>query len=768
MTSKNSFCDLAQLRGRMKRGAWLPGLMACALFFILPVATALSISNFTPRDIYLERGYTAQRIADIYASSLDFLINAIGLAAMFLSIFAGILCALIAWNYLNSRRQIDLYHSLPRTRRTLFGSFYSYGALSFLLPYFIMLALSVLVIALTGYIGMLDWIHLGRMAGITVLLFLSCFSLSTLACHLCGHILVSLCGCITFLSFFPALIFLVQYSFYRFFDTYYQISERTEQLYRFTSPIVDLLAYGGFNEQKVHWLWWVFVIVALTALSLLCYQRRPSEAAARALAFRASRPFIKYPIMLVVTMVFGFFFEGLGGNDFWMVFGFAAGIVCCHAVLEVIFDFDLRAALKGVRGLGIYTVCFALFMCAVYFDWIGFDSRLPQRDRLSSVSIRISDFSELYYDVTPKSDRYQTDMLSTLRFDDAQMLDLATAIAENGVKNLDDVSSSRYYTNVVLTFHQGSTSFTRQYRVFDSEIKDLLKAVFDNEAFQKKFYFVYSIDPDTFDRVTVTDHYRYYSPYNDTSKNKTLIKELITALQNDIPTMTAQQLVQQDYLFTMEFFDENNGNAYVIPIYERYTQTLSAMQRHNLNIPPVVQPEEIESISFTVDAYTLAEKVTTIDIPDLTLEQLREAAQIVNIDKYTQGGYDKELYDYPYDTYYEDPHLNTEYHGEEVYSSTYAQPVTPSATTPNTRDYYSYTVRIEDKQVISSLLPYLYNGMRSWYNPFFEAQDSLAIYLTSAMEYSFEYPEFYFAANRVPSVLYDFVKTTIPVSHPVS
>ena len=59
MTSKNSFCDLTQLAGRMKRGAWLPGLIASVLFFSLPVATALSISNFTPRETYLEMGLKA-------------------------------------------------------------------------------------------------------------------------------------------------------------------------------------------------------------------------------------------------------------------------------------------------------------------------------------------------------------------------------------------------------------------------------------------------------------------------------------------------------------------------------------------------------------------------------------------------------------------------------------------------------------------------------------------------------------------------------------
>ena len=190
MTSKNSFCDLTQLAGRMKRGAWLPGLIASVLFFSLPVATALSISNFTPRETYLEMGLKAEEITQRYSSLLENLIFATGIFSMLFAIAAGVLCALIAWNYLNSRRQIDLYHSLPLSRRTLFGSFYGYGALSFLLPYVIMLALSLLVIAVTGYSPLLNWALLGKTAARTLLLFLSCYSLSTLACQLCGNILV--------------------------------------------------------------------------------------------------------------------------------------------------------------------------------------------------------------------------------------------------------------------------------------------------------------------------------------------------------------------------------------------------------------------------------------------------------------------------------------------------------------------------------------------------------------------------------------------------
>ena len=66
MTSKSSFCDFSLLRGRLKRGAWLPGLFATLLFFTLPVATALTITNYRPREYYIEAGYDYTLIQSTY------------------------------------------------------------------------------------------------------------------------------------------------------------------------------------------------------------------------------------------------------------------------------------------------------------------------------------------------------------------------------------------------------------------------------------------------------------------------------------------------------------------------------------------------------------------------------------------------------------------------------------------------------------------------------------------------------------------------------
>ena len=760
MTSKNSFCDLTQLSGRMRRGAWLPGLLASVLFFSLPVATALSISNFTPRETYLEMGLKAEEIAQRYSSLLENLIFATGLFVMLFAIAAGVLCALIAWNYLNSRRQIDLYHSLPLSRRTLFGSFYGYGALSFLLPYVVMLALSLLVIAVTGYSSLLNWTLLGKTAARTLLLFLSCYSLSTLACQLCGNILVSLCGCITFLSFAPALIALVQYAFSRFFDTWYQISERTELLYRVTSPIVDIFLFGAVQDIPCYWVWWLFVIFALTALSLLCYQKRPSESAAKALAFRVSRPFIKYPIMLVVTMVFGFFFEGLGGGDLWMIFGFLAGMLLCHAIMQTIFDFDLRSAFRGLRGLGVYAVCFAIFMSSMYFDWFGYDTRLPDRDRLSSVSLSISEFSSFYYDVRPVSsttDSRAPSMLESMSFDDPQMLDLAVAIAQNGVRNLEHESagtspesSPNFYGSIALTFRQGSSSFTRCYNVFDSQIQQLLQDIFDNEAFQQQCYFVYSADPADYSRVSIIDSLRdNNSPYNLSSTSPQLISQLIEALQSDIRSIKAAQLTSQNYPFLLEFLHEPTGEYRFIPVYETYTKTLAVMQQNNISIPQPISAEELQSISFSFDPSLLLDEVTLVEVPELDAARLAQAAQLVSV---TDGNGMPADMPTEIDDFSAAPEI------------TYVSPSGASASVvPDTSSFFSYTVRIEDKEVISSLLPYL-SSDTSWYNPFFDLRGFLRVSLTGIEPYLFDYSRVFVYANAVPAALYQYIAAVIASS----
>ncbi|MBQ6058549.1 MAG: hypothetical protein IJL39_00615 [Clostridia bacterium] len=738
MTSKSSFCDFSLLRGRLKRGAWLPGLFATLLFFTLPVATALTITNYRPREYYIEAGYDYTLIQSTYQRGIQNLVENTGIIAMLFAVLAGTLCALIAWNYLNSRRQVDLYHSLPRSRTTLFGSSYLYGLLSFLLPLIVMEVLALLVISLTGFLPYLDWsLWLRTLCRITVL-FLSCYAICTVACQLCGNILVAMLGCATFLSFFPALITLLNYAFSRYFETFVEFGDTTEKLYRLTSPIADLLfaaSFGTAKKASPYWLWWIAVSAGCTLIALLLHQRRPSEAAANALAFRVSRPFIKYPIMAVVTMVFGFFFEGIGGNDGWLLFGCAAGMICCHAVLEAIFDFDLRSIFKNLKGLGAFAICFALFLGTLYFDWLGFDKRLPDRGNLTDISLSIDRFSNLYSSTGIEHDRFSsyTSMLKNMRFDDPELIDLACRLAESGVSALEQNLSDPHGQNVTLTFRKGVSSYTRSYSRFDQDITHILYEIFDNPRFQEQFYFVYQIDPAELEHVSVTDHWRYYSQNNFTRSDPALLKDLIEALKADIPTVSAQELSHQDYLYTMDFY-KPDGSNYLIPVYAGYEKTRAVLRNSGAAEPPALSAGELSSIMIQVYPYQYNQITETVEVPGLTVERIAAAVDTVRV------AYDDE---------------KRGYLEMDLPTGGARNPLTPI----DPERFYNLSLLIEDEELIELLLPMIYNSMRSWYNPFLITEGSFTITLNPEIQGETSYPDFYFTENYVPRALYDYINS---------
>ena len=473
MTSRNSSFNLTDLRGRFKRGLWMPGLIAAALFFMLPVVAALTISNLQTEAELLKAGNDAAYVLRYFTNRMTDLIEQTGIAVMLLAIPAAILTGLIAFNYLNNRRQVDFYHSLPRTRQSLFTTSWLYGALSFLLPYALMLGIMLAIVGLSGHFAVFDMALMGRFFSRTVLLFLACYALSVLAAMLCGHILVSLCGALTFLIYPPVLIGLSQLLCSRYFETYYESADFIETLFRLTSPVADFMYDAGNSFDNAHPLWWIALTALFTGLALFACLRRPSEAAGKALAFRVTRPFIKYPLVMIASLLFGLFFEAAGNSTAWMVFGYAAGIVFAHIFLQVIFDFDLRAAGRGWKGLGVFTCVFALGISALWFDWIGFDSRLPDPDKLTRVGFQFNELSSTYYESGPIRidgngdyiSYYSADMREQLTFEEEELKQLGMEIAESAVTALrnqeeDPLNLRGSYNGgdvIVLTFEEGGS-----------------------------------------------------------------------------------------------------------------------------------------------------------------------------------------------------------------------------------------------------------------------------------------------------------------------
>ena len=158
---------------------------------------------------------------------------------------------------------------------------------------------------------------------------------------------------------------------------------------------------GLWQEAMVSVLILAVMAVIMLAAAYHLYKKRPSEAAGNALAYPVAGDFIRFLIVIPSGMFFGIMFSSLGvmSNVFWLYFGTIVGVVLAHGFMEVIFHFDIKAALrkKGQLAAGVILVlCIANIFC---FDIFGYDSYIPKEEKVKEVSyfINIGEYNSNYH-----------------------------------------------------------------------------------------------------------------------------------------------------------------------------------------------------------------------------------------------------------------------------------------------------------------------------------------------------------------------------------
>jgi len=327
---------------------------------------------------------------------------------IFFMILGAVVTACTVFYYLHNKKRVDFYHSLPLTRTKLFWTNYSAGFLLIALPYLICLILTFIVIAAKGDLGLLAWgIALIGMIQ-HLLFFLAIYSIAAIAAMLTGNLVIHFLLTGVFLGIGPAFVGAYLVAMETFYDTFYNWGVTTKYWFAYSSPVAryifnaaDNLALTGID----YILLVVFILVA-TGFALFLYQKRPSEGSGHAITFRYAKPIIKYPLILLATMLAGLFFHSFGNDDWgWLFFGFICGALIVSRIIEIIFVFDFKAIGKNFKGLLIFAVLFGAFITVPLFDLTHYDSYLPDTADVMKVNLFIDNM-----------DAYNTDNSDILRF----------------------------------------------------------------------------------------------------------------------------------------------------------------------------------------------------------------------------------------------------------------------------------------------------------------------------------------------------------------
>jgi ABC-2 type transport system permease protein len=217
MTLKSLYSEkLGLYLDKLSRNAYITTLYGLYFFFAMTVNAAVSIENMN-LDYLLDPIARQQRIIEVVNSALN--VNNMFVAAAIL--FAAVISAMSSFYYLNSKTQIDFYHSLPIKREKLFLINYISGILFFIIPYLINFVLTVIVIFITGKGLYFNLETAAYSLLVSILLYAVIYSISLSAAMLCGNTIVALLGAAVFLGYFPAFYGLYYSYMEAFFKTFF-------------------------------------------------------------------------------------------------------------------------------------------------------------------------------------------------------------------------------------------------------------------------------------------------------------------------------------------------------------------------------------------------------------------------------------------------------------------------------------------------------------------------------------------------------------------
>ena len=197
MTSKISFSKMVY--SDMKRRVWVMALLFLGFFIVLPLGCMLKVGNY--QRMLSDGSIKAADLFEMtarYVSADNYLV-ALGVVA------GAVLAAFTGFAYLQSKRKLDMLHSLPVKRETLFGVQYVSGLFIFLIPYGINILL-MLIVCITRTVctaAVMNSFIVGIL--IQLLYFVLFYHVVIIAILMTGRILVSVFGTIVFFGYAPVL-----------------------------------------------------------------------------------------------------------------------------------------------------------------------------------------------------------------------------------------------------------------------------------------------------------------------------------------------------------------------------------------------------------------------------------------------------------------------------------------------------------------------------------------------------------------------------------
>lgn len=607
MTSKISFFNLC--RENLKRRIWLLVLSVLVFFVSMPLAMMIALQNVAAREI------TEERCLEIFSSLLGMGFNSV-LAAGF-----AILCAVAGFSWLFSKKKVDLYHSLPVRRETIFAACYVNGILLYLIPYLVSCLICLMIISryltLTGNLLSL----VGITIGVNILFFLFFYNLMLAAVMLTGNMLNCLLTGGVLFVYAIAVRGLLSLYLMAYINTYYGMGNILEEM-RFTSPLMAILyfvdrfvsyddvviSYATGGTFALYLLQCAVLMALAGVIALLLYKKRPSEAAGKSIAFVKILNLYRILLVIPLSLGSGIFFEALvdtnsdGVGTAWMIFGLIFGLVLSHGFIEVLFQMDIRGMFSYKKQLLATAAVVFLLAFSIRGDWYGISSSMPKWENVSSMAVYIPSLSEGYSYVR----RYKGEEVSysesdycleTMELINPLIYEFAEKGNEFSNQKEQDGEAARNYYVVKYNLKNGRKIY-RQYWLDKKQADSYLEEIYNSQEYKEAV--LEKFRGETVENLVLMDIY-----YANQMLDNRWVPEFLEIYFEEYEMLTLKEAAEGGVAAVMDFdcTGSTNCRARDIPIYAACTRSLQFLEEHGIDTAMMTDrfaPERISKIKLNV------------------------------------------------------------------------------------------------------------------------------------------------------------------------
>lgn len=656
MTSRKSYSKALIIS--LRRHLWSIALTSVGLFFAMPVYAAINISIIYTE--YLNGILKENVLARVFSRNVtgegNFMLFAITLVL-------AVIIALNGFSYLFARDKVDLYHSLPVKRRTLFAINYISGIITYAVPYIIFMIIMLVIGYAKGVLNTTGIVASLTMFAVNLLGFLGIYSITVLAVMLTGNTIVSLLALVTLCAYEPAVKSLIQFSNSIFYSTY--SNESFHKAFSWTlSPISEYWKLrDGMNcfmntidlsAGKII-LYTLFVIAAI-AINCYLYMIRPSEAAGSSITFSITKPVISImllvPVSLFGAIAFNSITSNIGGKISygWLIFGAIFTLFISHFVIQAIMYRDLSALIKNLLNPAISAAVVAVVLLIYCLDITGYDSYNPaESSKLADMAVSsygIQGYAE-YYNFDVDEDEYGNKYyyvdtndyrLAHTKITDTALIQDFISTAITDTKNItriqrENPDSNELYDNTAITEFtvrydfQNGRSVYRRYNIDLLAHMDLYDRLYSSTEYKEGVFGILGLEDDDINNIMFANG---AGTLNVAMTHDQMVK-LVNTYKEELLSQGAYELANAypvGYLYeeysVWEYGYTNTYTLYKSYIYPSFVKTLALLDEYGIDVNAYLNMDNIESI--TVTNYE-ASPIAIDDISDVAEKRVATYAE---------------------------------------------------------------------------------------------------------------------------------------------